>query len=76
MLEEIGDFVETAQREAGGEEVVARLAARDGGVELAVLTRSGRELDRRVFSLEDSGLTAADVSRFVEGNVPVVDGTG
>jgi hypothetical protein len=76
VLEEIGDFVETAKREAGGEEVVARLAARGGGVEQAVLTRSGRKLDRRVFSLEDSGLTAADVSRFVERNVPVVDGTG
>ena len=76
VLDEIGDFVETAKREAGGEEVAARLAARGAGVELAVLTRSGRELDRRVFSLEDSGLTAADVSRFVEGDVPVVDGTG
>jgi hypothetical protein len=76
VLDEIGDFVETAKREAGGEEVVARLAARDGGVELAVLTRSGRELDRRVFGLEDSSLTAADVARVVEGSVPVVDGTG
>ncbi len=76
VLDEIGDFVETAKREAGGEEVVARLAARDGGVELAVLTRSGRELDRRVFSLEDSGPTAADVARAVQGSVPVVDGTG
>ncbi len=76
MLDEIGEFVETAKREAGGEEVVARLAARDGGVELAVLTRSGRELDRRVFGLEDSSLTAADVARVVEGSVPVVDGTG
>jgi hypothetical protein len=26
--------------------------------------------------LEDSGLTAADVSRFVEGCVPVVHGAG
>ena len=43
---------------------------------LAVLTRSGRELDRRVFSLEDSGTTAADVARAVQGSVPVVDGTG
>jgi hypothetical protein len=76
VLDEIGDFVETAKREAGGEEVVARLAARDGGVELAVLTRSGRELDRRVFSLEDSGPTAADVARVVQGSVPVVDDTG
>jgi hypothetical protein len=75
VLDEIGDFVETAKREAGGEEVVARLAAHGGDVELAVLTRSGRELDRRVFSLEDSGLTPADVSRFVEAGVPVVDGT-
>ncbi len=76
VLDEIGDFVETAKLEAGGEEVVARLAARGGGVELAVLTRSGRELDRRVFSLEDSGPTAADVARAVQGSVPVVDGTG
>ena len=43
---------------------------------MAVQARSGRELDGRVFSLEDSGLTAADVSRFVEGGVPVVDGAG
>jgi hypothetical protein len=76
VLDEIGDFVEAAKREAGGEEVVARLAARDGGVELAVLTRSGRELDRRVFGLEDSGLTAADVAHVVGGSVPIVDGTG
>ncbi len=76
VLDEIGDFVETARSEAGGEEVVVRLAARDGGVELVVLTRSGRELDRRVFGLEDSGLTAADVSRFVEGGAPLVDGAG
>jgi hypothetical protein len=76
VLDEIGEFVETAKREAGGEEVVARLATRGGGVELAVLTRSGRELDRRVFGLEDSGLTAADVARVVEGRVPIVDGTG
>ena len=76
VLDEIGDFVEAAKREAGGEEVVARLAARDGGVELAVLTRSGRELDRRVFGLEDSGLTAADVAHVVGGSVPIVDRTG
>jgi hypothetical protein len=76
VLDEIGDFVETAKGEADGEEVVARLAARDGGVELAVLTRSGRELDRRVFGLEASGLTAADVARVVKGSVPIVDGTG
>jgi hypothetical protein len=76
VLDEIDDFVETAKGEAGGEEAVARIIVRDGGVELAVLTRSGRELDRRVFSLEGSGLTAAHVSRFVEGGVPVVDGAG
>jgi hypothetical protein len=76
VLDEIGDFVETAKGEAGGEEAVARIIARDDGVELAVLTRSGRELDRRVFGLEDSGLTAADVAHVVEGSVPIVDGTG
>lgn len=76
VLDEIGDFVETAKREAGGEEVVARLAAGGGGVELAVLTRSGRVLDRRVFGLADSGLTAADVADVVEGSVPIVDGAG
>jgi hypothetical protein len=32
VLDEIGEFVETARRDAG-EEVVARLAARGGGVE-------------------------------------------
>ena len=73
---EIVDFVETAKGEADGEEVLARLTAREGGVELAVLTRSGQELDRRVFDLGDSGLTVADVSRFLEGSVAVVDGTG
>jgi hypothetical protein len=76
VLDEIRDFVETAKGEAGSEEAVARIVARDGGVELAVLTRSGRELDRRVFGLEDSGLTAAEVAHAVEGGVPVVDGTG
>ena len=76
VLDEIGDFVETAKRDAGGEEVVARLVARDGGVELAALTRPGRELDRRVFGLEDSGPTAADVARVIQVSVPVVDGTG
>ncbi|GAA0593858.1 hypothetical protein GCM10009416_35280 [Craurococcus roseus] len=76
VLDEIRDFVETAKGEADGEEVLARLTAREGGVELAVLTRSGRELDRRVFDLGDSGLTGADVSRFLEGSVPIVDGTG
>ena len=76
VLDEIRGFVETAKGEAGGEEAVARIIARDGGVELAVLTRSGRELDRRVFGLEDSGLTAADVAQVVEGSVPIVDGTG
>jgi hypothetical protein len=75
VLDEIRGFVETAKGEAGGEEAVARIIARDGGVELAVLTRSGRELDRRVFGLEDSGLTAADVAQAVEGSVPIVDGT-
>ncbi len=75
-LDEIRDFVETAKREAGGDQVVARLAVRDGGVELAVLTRSGRELDRRAFTLEDGGLTADDVARVVEGSVPIVDGPG
>ncbi len=75
VLDEIGDFVETAKGEAGGEEAVARIIARDDGVELAVLTRSGRELDRRVFGLEDSGLRAADVAQAVEASVPIVDGT-
>jgi hypothetical protein len=75
VLDEIRGFVETAKGEAGGEEAVARIMARDGGVELAVLTRSGRGLDRRVFGLEDSGLRAADVAQAVEGSVPIVDGT-
>jgi hypothetical protein len=73
-LDEIMDFVEAARREVGGGEVVARLTACDGGVELAVSTRSGLELDRRVFVLEGSGLTADDVARVVEGSVPIVDG--
>jgi hypothetical protein len=33
-LDEIFNFIETAQAEVGGEEVVARLAAREGSVEL------------------------------------------
>lgn len=76
VLEEVRDFLETAEGEAGGEEVVAHLSAQDGGVEVAVLTRSGRELDRRTFRLEESGVTADDISDVVGGYVPIVDGTG
>jgi hypothetical protein len=74
-LEEIVDFIGTAREEAGGEEVVARIAPREGGLELTVLTRSGRELDSRVFGLEEGGPTAQDVRRVVEECVPVVVGT-
>jgi hypothetical protein len=76
MLDEVVDFVEAARGEAGGEEVVARLAGREGAVELTVLTRSGRELDRRVFDLGDSGLTADDVERAVQAGMPTGDGSG
>jgi hypothetical protein len=74
-LDEIIDFIGTARDEAGGEEVVARLATREGGVELTVLTRSGRELDSRAFDLEEGGPTAEDVRRVVEGCAPIVVGT-
>ncbi len=74
MLDEVIDFVEAARGEAGGEEVVARLAGREGAVELTVLTRSGRELDRRIFDLGDSGLTADDVERAVQAGMPTGDG--
>lgn len=76
VLDEIRDFVETARQEAGGEDVVARLTAREGGVELAVSTRSGRELDSRVFGLDESGLTADDVARVVESSVAIAGGPG
>jgi hypothetical protein len=70
MLDEISGFVETARDEAGGEEVVARLAAREGAVELTVLTRSGRELDSRVFDLRDDGPTVDDIRRVVGAGTP------
>ncbi len=76
MLDEVIDFVEAARGEAGGEEVVTRLAGREGAVELTVLTRSGRELDRRIFDLGDSGLTADDVERVVQAGMPTEDGIG
>ena len=76
MLDEVIGFVEAARGEAGGEEVVTRLAGREGAVELTVLTRSGRELDRRVFDLGDSGLTADDVERAVQAGMPTEDGIG
>jgi hypothetical protein len=74
-LDEIIGFIGTARSEARDEEIVARLVAHQGGVELTVLTRSGRELDSRVFELEDDGPTTDDVRRVVEGCVPIVDGT-
>ena len=76
MLDEVMDFVEAARGEAGGEEVVTRLAGREGAMELTVLTRSGRELDRRTFDLGDSGLTADDVERVVQTGMPTEDGIG
>jgi hypothetical protein len=72
-LDEIIDFVATARDEAGGEEVVARLVSREGGVQLTVLTRSGRELDSRVFGREGGRLMAEEVRRAVEGVVPILD---
>ena len=74
-LEEIIDFIGTARDEAGGEEVVARLATREGSVQLAVLTRSGQELDSRVFDLVEGGPTADDVRSVVEDCVPILDAT-
>jgi hypothetical protein len=55
---------------------VARLVARAGGVELTILTRSGRELDRRTFELAGGGLAAEDVRRVVAAAVPIEDAAG
>ena len=74
-LDEIVDFIGTARDEAAGEEVVARLVVREGSVQLAVLTRSGQELDSRVFDLVEGGPTADDIRIVVEGCVPIVVGT-
>ncbi|WP_144404728.1 hypothetical protein [Belnapia sp. F-4-1] len=74
-LEEIIDFIGTARDEAGGEEVVARLVTHEDSVQLTVLTRSGKELDSRVFDLVESGPTADDVRRLVEDCVPIVADT-
>jgi hypothetical protein len=71
-LQEIIDFIDTARDEAGGEEVVARLVICRDGVQLVVLTRSGQELDSRVFNLMEGGPTADDVRSIVEGCVPIV----
>jgi hypothetical protein len=76
LLGEIIDFVETAKAEAGGEEVMARLLARDDAVEVAVLTRSGRALDSRTFDLGDSGLMADDIERVVKASMPIEPGAG
>jgi hypothetical protein len=76
-LEEAVGFVEAARVEAGdAEEPVARLAAREGGVALAVLTRSGRVLDSRTFDLAGGGVTAEDVRRVVGAVMPIEDGPG
>ncbi len=74
-LDEIVDFIGTARDEAAGEEVVARLVVREGSVQLTVLTRSGQELDSRVFELVEGGPTADDVRIAVEGCVPMVVAT-
>jgi hypothetical protein len=76
VLGEIIDFIETAQGEAGTEEVVARLSSHPRGVGVTLLTRSGRELDSRLFELEDSHLTADDVRRVAESCVPILDDDG
>lgn len=76
LLGETSDFVETAKDEAGGEEVMACLLARDDAVEVAVLTRSDRVLDSRSFDLGDSGLTADDIERVVKASMPIEPGVG
>ena len=72
-LGEVTDFVETAQGEAGEEEVVARLAARDQGVEVVLLTRGGAELDRRFFGAEEDGPSPEAVREAVGRLVEIVD---
>ncbi len=74
-FEEVVDFVETAREEAAGEEVVARLAEQPGGVEVAMLTQAGRELDRRVFDTLEGELTAEDIRRVIGDRVPILDDT-
>lgn len=74
LVEEILDFVQAAQEEAGGEEIAARLAARDGGVEITILTRAGRALDSRVFGGgEEEGLDIEAVREALEGRVAVTE---
>ncbi|MCB4825094.1 hypothetical protein [Roseicella aerolata] len=74
-FEEVADFIDTAREEAAGEEVVARLAERSDGVEVTLLTRAGRELDRRVFDTAEGELTAEDIRRVVGDRIPILDDT-
>ena len=62
-------------QEAGGEAIAARLAARDGGVAITVLTEAGRVLDSRVFGDgEEAELDIEVVRDALEGIVAVIDG--
>ncbi|MFZ4405836.1 MAG: hypothetical protein ACOYOH_00775 [Paracraurococcus sp.] len=72
-IEEILDFVEAAREEAGGAEIVARLAAGGEGVELTVLTRAGRTLDSRVFGEAEDGLTVEDLREALDGHIEILD---
>jgi hypothetical protein len=74
-IEEILDFVEAAREESGGEAIAARLAVRDGGVAITVLTAAGRVLDSRVFGEgEEAELDIEMVRDALEGIVAVIDG--
>lgn len=73
-IEEILDFVEAAREEAGGEAIAARLAARDGGVGITVLTASGRVLDSRVFGAgEEDAPDLEAVRDALEGEVTLLE---
>lgn len=71
-IEEILDFVEAAREEAGDEAIEARLAARDDGLEITVLTEAGRVLDSRLFEAGEAGpLNIQAVRDALEGRVAV-----
>ncbi|WP_431269509.1 hypothetical protein [Dankookia sp. P2] len=73
-IEEILDFVETARAESGGEAIAARIAARDGGVAVTVLTEAGRVLDSRVFGdEEEEPLDIVAVRDALEGRVAILE---
>ncbi|TDH64035.1 hypothetical protein E2C06_04240 [Dankookia rubra] len=73
-VEEILDFVDAARAEAGGEAVAVRLASREAGVAITVLTEAGRVLDSRVFGEdEEDALDIEAVREALEGQVAIIE---